>query len=153
MNLITILAIVFVVLTGADVFYFYLGKRGALDKIKDTETGRKVYNSIHHRVKHRVKKHSFWAVVGVKLLYGIATVGLIYLGERMKFSKFLFYDIIVNSCLCVIVYSIVSFLDARLDNVLAGINYIQTQFLLILAILIALYFLQAYLAKKGIRLI
>jgi membrane protein DedA with SNARE-associated domain len=153
MNLVIILVIVFLFLTGADAFYFYLGKKGALDGVKGTSFGKKAYHTVHSRIKHRVKHHSFFAVLGIKLLYGIAIFGLIYLGERMPFRKFIFYDILVNASLCTIIYSFVSFLDARLDNVLAGINYVQTQVLLIVCAIAILYAIQRFFAKRGIKLV
>jgi len=153
MNLVIILTIVFVVLTGADAFYFYLGSKGALDKIKGTNAGKKVYDTVHGRVKHRVKHHSFFAVVGVKLLYGLAIIGLIYLGERMPFRKFVFYDIIVNFCVCAIIYSFVSYFDAKMSNILNNISYVQTQVLLVATGLVIIYLLQSFLAKRGIKLI
>jgi membrane protein DedA with SNARE-associated domain len=152
MLLIYTLAIVFVVLTCADIFYFYLGTKGALDKIKDTDAGKKIHDTIHNKIKHHVKHHSFFAVVGIKMLYGMAIIGIMYLGEKIPLRKFVFYDIVVNASLCAIVYSLVSYFDARLDAVWSGINYVQTQILLIVAALAFIYLLQRFLAKKGIKL-
>lgn len=152
MNLLVILSIVFVALTAADIFYFYLGSRGILDKIKATKHGKRIHDTIHNRVKHHVRKHSFFAVLGIKMLYGIAIIGIVYLGQKMSMKKFVFYDIIVNLSLCVIIYFFVAFFGTKLDNVLSNVGHLQSQILLIVIALVFLSFIQRVLAKRGIKL-
>jgi len=127
--------------------------RGILDKVKSSGAGKKIHDTIHNRVKGHVKKHSFFAVLGIKMLYGLAIIGLIYLGQKIPFKKFVFYDIIVNASLCVIIYSVVSFFDAKLSTVWTNIGQFQIQLLLVACALFIIYLIQKFLAKKGINLI
>ncbi|MFH1451968.1 MAG: VTT domain-containing protein [archaeon] len=124
----------------SDFMWFFIGKIEGLNYFKRYEVVSKNYS----RAKKFISKHTgdneFFILLSTKFFYGIRVVALAYVGrKKMKFSKFLFYNSIVN-IVWILTFAIVGFFAGKGISMFLNI-YENVSFLLVLffGILVFLY--------------
>jgi membrane protein DedA with SNARE-associated domain len=148
MGLIAIFLALFVFLTCMDCLFFYLGKRGILEYLRKREWGKKIYSLAHKKAKRMVHKSSSISVVIAKLTSGGTIVALLYLGEHIKFRKFIFVDMIMNFLFCLAIWTLVVFFSFSFSGALKAIGGIQKEILLIVISIIIFVLIDKFFDRK-----
>ncbi|VVB80693.1 Uncharacterised protein [uncultured archaeon] len=148
MDLRGILVAIFLAMTVIDSFFFYLGKRGILEYLRSRKWGKKIYNLAHRRAKRLVHRQSSIAVIIAKLTWGGTILAMMYLGEHIKFRKFIFIELAINLIFCGIIWILVGFFSFSLASVLETISGIQKEILLVVISIIFFILVDRFFDRK-----
>lgn len=131
----------------ADAIWFYIGRLEVISKLKNTKYFKSHSENARDFLDRKVKSNHFTLLMSTKFLYGLRLITIMYLGRRMKFRQFLWYNSIVAAIWTVAIVGLGWFAGQGIGWLWDTYKDIQMIIAIIIGIGIGFYILKIILGR------
>jgi membrane protein DedA with SNARE-associated domain len=131
----------------ADSIWFFVGRSSIISRLKNIRYFKNHSDKAKDFVDRKVRGNHFVLLMFTKFLYGLRIVTIMYLGRRIKFRKFIFYNLFIGAIWTLVIVSLGWFAGRGIGRLWDNYKNVQMIIFIVLIVIISFYILKIILGK------